>query len=115
MYNDDIDDIFDFSCCSCWMEGLAKPGRLSRQGSRVRRHRSQEWQDYSSSDNEDHHQQIETSRPYRYAPATTEEDYDEQRTVESRKHSVGKFNLSIYASSEFVHKVGSTMSFPHIF
>ena len=70
------------------MEGLAKSGRLSRQGSRVRRHRSQEWQDYSSSDNEDHHQHIEPARPYRYTQA--DEDYDEQRNVEARKHSVGK-------------------------
>lgn len=83
---------FIFSCC---MEGLAKPGRLSRQGSRVRRHRSQEWQDYSSSDNEDHHQHIEPSRPYRYTPTATDEAYDEQRTVENRKHGVGKLKNNL--------------------
>ncbi|CAL1263020.1 unnamed protein product [Larinioides sclopetarius] len=67
------------------MEGLTKNSRLSRQGSRVRRHRSQEWQDYSSSDNEDHHHV--DSRAYRY-PATADEPYEEQRTPDNRKHGM---------------------------
>ncbi|XP_042895037.2 teneurin-m isoform X2 [Parasteatoda tepidariorum] len=63
------------------MEGLAKSTRLNRQGSRVRRHRSQEWQDYSSSDNEEHHHV--DSRAYRYP--STEDTYEDQRGSESRK------------------------------
>lgn len=78
------------------MEGLPKSGRLSRQGSRVRRHRSQEWQDYSSSDNEDNHQHVESSRPYRYTAATTDEPYEEQRTPEGRKHSVGEYIFTYF-------------------
>ncbi|GIX98409.1 uncharacterized protein CDAR_519421 [Caerostris darwini] len=72
------------------MEGLTKNSRLSRQGSRVRRHRSQEWQDYSSSDNEDHHH-VE-SRAYRYP--TADEPYEEQRNPDNRKHGLG--NAVIY-------------------
>ncbi|GFY52617.1 uncharacterized protein TNIN_250371 [Trichonephila inaurata madagascariensis] len=77
------------------MEGLTKNSRLSRQGSRVRRHRSQEWQDYSSSDNEDHHHV--DSRAYRYP--TADEPYEEQRASENRKHGLVCINLHHLPSS----------------
>ncbi|GIY19413.1 hypothetical protein CEXT_777961 [Caerostris extrusa] len=60
----------------------------------VRRHRSQEWQDYSSSDNEDHHH-VE-SRAYRYP--TADEPYEEQRNPDSRKHGLGKLQIILYPS-----------------
>ncbi|XP_067122609.1 teneurin-m-like isoform X2 [Centruroides vittatus] len=65
------------------MDSLNKGSRLSRQGSRIRRQRSKEWQDYSSSDNEDDQQ-------YRYTSEQTV-DYEENRvTSDSRKHDRGR-------------------------
>ncbi|GBM57193.1 hypothetical protein AVEN_197664-1 [Araneus ventricosus] len=78
------------------MEGLTKNTRLSRQGSRVRRHRSQEWQDYSSSDNEDHHHHVD-SRAYRY-PATADEPYEEQRTPDNRKHGLVECDPTVHGN-----------------
>ncbi|XP_023229639.1 teneurin-m-like isoform X2 [Centruroides sculpturatus] len=61
---------------------VSRGGRMNRPGSRLRRQRSQEWQDYSSSDNDEDLER----QGYRYSEDHGHQYEDPRVVVDSRKH-----------------------------